>query len=302
MHEKFNMDGSDWHLSGCTIEDVRNKNTRICTRYTEVSKEELDYLHDSGEAGLTEIEFLKLGGKEWIIEPLKKLQPKSFAVLEQYASEFMVGIRWWNYFDEDNLGVRGYFDIKDRIVHVGYPRRGKHEQGEDLDCIHALPDEISGSWLWRCGGWGIHPDALGSIMINSQLVGHPNGGWEPFENILAGFDKKWKKTLLPIVMERLPNAIETQYNPYDGKPYQWTAFRCFLDTRPEGLSGKCGDQFFVIDSSRDKVVYHIHDGDVKNMRILKNPAEAIDAYCAHTLLRTEGRFDFMPWSQLMELS
>lgn len=49
----------------------------------------------------------------------------------------------------------------------------------------------------------------------------------------------------------------------------------------------------------DQVVYHIHNGDIKRIRILHNPSEAIDAYCAHTLLRNPYRFDFMPWSELI---
>ena len=44
------------------------------------------------------------------------------------------------------------------------------------------------------------------------------------------------------------------------------------------------------------MVYYIRDADVANMMILADPAEAIDRYCEHVLLRNEERFDFRPWA------
>lgn len=300
--ELFLPDGSDWHLSGCDMEQANVRCDTIIKLYQSIPESDFLYLQQNDRLENSEIEFLGRGGKSWIIEPLRFLQPLSFAVLQEFASEYMVGFCWYGQFGlpkKDVMNTTGFFEIKKRVVNVSFPIEGTYEDGKYLNELAALPDELSHSWLWRCSNWCIADDPLGSVMTNRQLIGHPNGGWEPFDNILAEFDRQWKKKLLPLVLNKIPNAYITHYNPYNGKPYQWASLRCFLDTRPFGLSGKCGDQFFVLDTSYDKIVYHIHDGDVANLRILNNPAQAIDEYCAHTLLRTEGRFDFLPWSNVI---
>jgi hypothetical protein len=82
------------------------------------------------------------------------------------------------------------------------------------------------------------------------------------------------------------------------KSASWTNFMLFLDSRPEG-KGKEGDQLFVKTHIHDGVIYHVKDADIENMRILSNPAEAIDLYCEHVLLEKEGRFDFLPYTTQM---
>ena len=61
-----------------------------------------------------------------------------------------------------------------------------------------------------------------------------------------------------------------------------------------------GDHLFVKTHDQDGLVYYIRDADVANMMILTDPAEAIDLYCEHVLLRKEGRFDFRPWAVPLE--
>jgi len=72
----------------------------------------------------------------------------------------------------------------------------------------------------------------------------------------------------------------------------------FLDSRPT-LRGKEGDVLFVKNHIQDGVIYHIKDADIENMRILSEPAEAIDRYCEHVLLEKPGRFDFLPYTSEM---
>ena len=56
---------------------------------------------------------------------------------------------------------------------------------------------------------------------------------------------------------------------------------------------------FVKNIMHDGVIYHIRNADIDNMRILSEPAEAIDRYCEHMLLKREGHFDFLPYTSPM---
>lgn len=303
VKEAFLPDGSDWHESGVYWDDVESDDFDVlCTRIEEVPQRELDKLKKEGWE--YDIRILQHGGRDWIIEPLREHQPKSFAVLQEHAGNYFLGFRWFDRFQfdppqKDEMNVIGYLEVNGRLIHVDAGNR-IFEEGVPKywqSSYNALPEAIAKSWLWRTGGWAIHASIVGSPMLNRQLIGGNSSGWAYLEKVLNSFKRNSYKKNLPIILEQIPDAVVTQYNPHDGKPYTWQSFRCFLDTRPEGLNGPCGDQLLVVDVHDDKTVYHIHDGDIKNIRILHNPAEAVDAYCAHTLLRTPGRFDFMPWSE-----
>lgn len=303
IKETFQPDGTDWHESGISWDDVRYDHfDALCIKIEDVPQKELDMLRK--KEWEYDLRILQHGGKDWIIEPLRNYQPKSFSVLQEHAKNYYLGFHWFDPFlreplQKDGLNVTGYLEINGCLIHVPVGNQ-TYEEGGPWNWLHsykALPEALAKSWLWRTGGWAIHSSIIGSPMNNRQLIGGCGSMWSNIEEILNSFKRNSYKKNLPIILEQIPDTIVTHHNPHDGKPSQWKAFRCFLDTRPEGLNGPCGDQFLVVDAHTDQVVYHIHDGDFKHIRILHNPAEAIDAYCAHTLLRTPGRFDFMPWSE-----
>lgn len=304
--EEFAPNGDDWHVSGFGLADIRPDYFDVlCTDIKEVPQTELDQLEREKKEYL--VTALSKGGKTWALEPLENLQPKSFAILQEHASDYMVGFHWYSSRgpfepEKDSLSISSFFVVRDRLVSIR-PSNGTYEEEHLLENFHckssllALPDVLAKSWLWRAGGWAIHSSLPGSVMMNRQLLGYPSYQWQSIGEVLRSFNREWEKKYLELIQEKIPDAVVTHYNPHDGSPSEWHSLRCFLDTRPEGLNGPCGDQFLVVDEHTDQVVYHIHNGDIENIRILHNPGEAIDAYCAHTLLRNPGRFDFMPWSE-----
>lgn len=240
-------------------------------------------------------------GKEWIIEPLKSLQPHSYAAFQETVGSLLLGIVLI-----DDLLRPGtpphvklvlFFDASGRMVQVHPTLPGStFESGRFIEPLLSLPSELSRSWLWRTGGWRVPSEAFQGPMVSRRLIRHPSSNWEPVEAVLQSFDpRNWKK-LMAEVLNRFPDTVVTHYNPHDGRPHQWTSMRCFLDTRPADLSGPVGDQFFVFDEKRDQTVYHIHQGDIDDIRILRDPSNAIDRYCAHVLRGSPGEFDFSPWS------
>lgn len=243
-------------------------------------------------------------GKDWIIEPLRELQPHSFQAFQEVVGPLFLGIMLIADLvrPERPPIVRPimFFDASGRMVEVHPTFPGNtYEEGEKAvpDSLQSLPDALAKSWLWRTRGWRMPSEPFQGPLINRRLVCHPMQGWSSVSDVLKTYDPKRWKWMMNSILGHFPDAVVTRYNPHDGNPYQWTSMRCFLDTRPSGLNGPMGDQFFVFDQKRDRTVYHIHQGDIDDIRILHDPADAIDRYCAHVLRRIPGEFDFSKWSE-----
>ena len=258
------------------------------------------FLYDQPDREVRDfVSFLK-GKKEWVIETMEQLQPHSFEVFQSKASPLFIGMRLYSdpryHGKPQELILFLFFDVCERMVEVRPRFAGStYEDGDDcFGHLSSLPDELAKSWLWRTGGWRIPGELPEYISTYRQLIGHPAYSWPETDVYLDTLGRGYKKKYLPKIVERFPDCAVEARDKYDKKHHY---FKCFLDTRPSGLSGPVGDQFFVCTKRTDQIVYHIHRGDVDNIRVLHNPAEAIDRYCAHTLLRTPSEFDFMPWSE-----
>ncbi|RPE77169.1 hypothetical protein EDC50_2430 [Vulcaniibacterium tengchongense] len=242
--------------------------------------------------------------KDWVVEPLKELQPYSYRAFQEAVGPLLLGVVLIKNLirPEDPPLVRPimFFDATGRMIEV-FPTflGGSYEDGHDTvrGTLQSLPAALARSWLWRTNGWRMPSEPFQGPLINRRLVCHPMQGWASIEDVLKTYDPKRWKWMMNTILKRFPDAVVTHYHPDDGSPSEWTQMRCFLDTRPPGVSGPVGDQFFVFDEHRDQTVYHIHRGDIDNIRILRDPADAIDRYCAHTLRRHPGEFDFSPWSE-----
>lgn len=255
---------------------------------------------DGGEGNYDYFGMLQKG-KSWVVHPLEGLQPHSFTAFQEVVGPLLLGV----VLVKDLLRPAGpplvqpvlFFDANGRMVevHPSFPG-STYEDGNFPESILSLPEDLAKSWLWRTKGWRTPSEPFQGPMINRRLIGHPSSQWEPIEAILQSFDRlNWKRLMMKI-LDRFPEAVVTHYNPHDGSPHKWTSMRCFLDTRPADLSGPVGDQFFVLDEKRDQTVYHIHQGDIDDIRVLRDPCDAIDRYCAHVLRRLPGEFDFSRWS------
>lgn len=125
----------------------------------------------------------------------------------------------------------------------------------------------------------------------TQILPYPvSRPWEAIDGYLG--DLRLKKKLLPMVEEMIPGIRPEK------KDMPYTKFMMFLNSWGSfiGKNRTNGDHLFVKNHVQDGIVYYIRDADVANMMILADPAEAIDRYCEHVLLRKEERFDFRPWA------
>ncbi|MGH7004607.1 MAG: hypothetical protein ACREIP_11720, partial [Alphaproteobacteria bacterium] len=99
---------------------------------------------------------------------------------------------------------------------------------------------------------------------------------------------------LPWLEEHIPDARPRRMH---GR-VSYNSFMMFMAAGPNPY-GRDGDVFFVKNDVQDGVIYHIKDAEIEAMRILSEPAEAIDRYCEHVLMEKEGRFDFLPYTTPM---
>ncbi|OFV49791.1 Uncharacterised protein [Oligella ureolytica] len=274
-----------------TFEEAKQEFDYIIDKYEDFGERESLYIQAQNRLHRSDTNTLLKGGKDWLIEPLRDLQPLSFAVLQEHASNYMVGFRWEREsprpdLPKDQLFHDGFFVVKGRVIWARY--------GYESHSNPYIAEVIKKSWLARSRGWGTTEMI---VPVNQrQFICDSFSEWTPFSHVVALIDKNWEKTLLPSLREKIPNLYVTRTNPHDGEEYEWVSFRCFLDSRlPEDYSF-IGDQLYVVDSNPDGRIYWIKDFDFKTVYYLNNPGEAIDAYSAHTLLQTPGRFDFSPWA------
>jgi len=323
--QSFMDDGSDWHESGVPIQK-KESDYLVYEKVEQLSQREIDNLPDSNREDI--LHALTMG-KGWLIEPLRHLQPLSFSVMEEFSSELKLGVRWYDRFQRTPpvfTGMSGvvWLEILNRIVvvmigssyeqfHARTPTWksppqfvvGKAPHQRIIDeysyirhSYDALPDSITKSWLWRANSWSI-PSTLPGGTVAHQLLrngGHGGAPWVTIDNLLTKYKRSDHKKILLSISEKIPN-IWVKWRRVDASEYERAALGCFLDTRPDGYNGFCGDQLLAVDCNTDKTIYHIHNGDAQNIRVLRDPTQAIDSYCAHILLRKRGGFDFMSWSE-----
>ncbi|MBB3235304.1 hypothetical protein [Phyllobacterium endophyticum] len=251
-------------------------------------------------------------GKEWLFELTCKHQPRTGALLMAGGPLFvrvkrrsdgglpalhmglevrdkvvLISRDFWG----DNPSDPDYQANIDRITAFLTKRDGKPNHAEQRQL--SLPLPIREAYYTRFDGMDIPDDEV--VGIYSRFLPYPVGRpWQSWDGYLKNF-RGYKKRYIPWLEDRL-GIVPT---PFDRK-YAYISFMMFMAAGPNP-AGREGDVFFVknADGMQDGVIYHIKDAHIENMRILSEPAEAIDRYCEHVLLEREGRFDFLPYTSEM---
>jgi hypothetical protein len=249
-------------------------------------------------------------GKEWAYEFMSQTQPRTARKLLE-GGDFYFTTKWATGSYNTNLvqEVNGQLveihrrfkgqnpddpDYQDNIEKTnarltenwGYPKKTTQRQ-------LSLPELIRVAYYHRIDGLRI-PDSPAFGIYGRILPFSSASQWQSIDGYLG--DLRLKKKLLPIVEEMIPGIKP------DHKDDTYTNFMMFLSSWGSFTGKKKidGDHLFVKNHVQDGVVYYIRDADVANMTIIADPAEAIDRYCEHVLLRKEERFDFRPWAVTFE--
>jgi hypothetical protein len=253
-----------------------------------------------------DLSVLLANGKEWAYEFLLESQPRTAkqllsgsdfkfvtklaagsyntnVVQEMNGQIIEVGRQFLGYNSDDTEYQSKIASINENLTkNWGYPKKTTQRQ-------LSLPESIHKAYYHRIDGLRV-PDSPAFGAYGRILPFSSASQWESIDGYLG--DLRLKKKFLPVIEEMIPDVKPAQKN----MPY--TNFSMFLNSWGSftGKKKTDGDHLFVKNHIQDGVVYYIRDADVANMMILADPAEAIDQYCEHVLLRKEGRFDFRPWA------
>jgi hypothetical protein len=230
-------------------------------------------------------------GKAWAFEFVEKFQPRTHRLLMD-GGDFNIIYRRGSV---THYMTNVIMDVRGQAIEICRQRYGFNSSDDTFPAkayagkrALSLPEPIRMAYYHRIDGMGI-PDSRALGPFNRILpypVGRP---WQSIDGYLG--DLRLKK-LLPVVEEMIPGIRPER------KDLAYTNFMMFLNSWGSFVGEKKtdGDHLFVKNHIQDGVVYYVRDADVANMMILADPAEAIDRYCEHVLLRKEERFDFRPWA------
>ncbi|MDT3722302.1 hypothetical protein [Pseudomonas oryzihabitans] len=231
-------------------------------------------------------------GIDWLFELTRKHQPRTGNIL--------VGgniFAWYDLNGGEYSTAKLGLDLNNKVIVVGRSHHRRNPSDNEFNDFRfakerydSLPLSIREAYYCRFDGLDI-PDSPAVGIYSRLLPFHIGRPWQSWDGYLEEF-KGYRKKYLPWLEERIPGVLPAR------KSSPCTNFMMFLDSRPT-LRGKEGDVLFVKNHIQDGVIYHIKDADIENIRILSEPAEAIDRYCEHVLLEKPGRFDFLPYTSEM---
>jgi hypothetical protein len=280
--------------AGLTPEHVKQTYAHVSTTW-----EELNWC-DPAEAKMTpfaievrESKYRVLAhGVEWLLEPLLGRQPRSHAAFFSWGRPtLLLGESMWIHPQYGPLYASDLFlSVRDRLLQI---ERSADDEGYGekmkFDEWLSLPDAIARSWLWRAKSWRVPRILPAGPQGFQQMISTTTEGIDDLAQSY-GLPKKDRAVLLNNLKTRFPDIAPARSGS------RWK-LRCFLDTRPVGVSGPVGDQLLTRMSQRGGTVYRIRNGDIASLHALDDAVEAIDCYHEHLLLKRPGEFDFSPWAR-----
>lgn len=280
-----------------TLEDVleRFKNSKSIT--LEPASNEHLREHFYPNEGLAPDDTLSLfvEGVKWAFEPLSEHFPRTYSALKSGTRFFLVHRPW---ISRDYLL---FLKVKDRLLGITRQpigrNRGDRGYSPKIDfAINSLPSEISNAFYTKFDGLCVLRD-VDRVPFQNFLLPKRRNSWVGL-NELAERHGHDKNTLFKDFKNRFPVLKHS-----NGGSDFFNMF-AFLDTYIDNPEDKrtryVGDYFFVKLHNFDQIIYHIRDGDYKNMRILSQYTQALDEYCSHTILRKKGRVNFEPYTKAFQ--
>jgi hypothetical protein len=295
------------HLCGVTPAQVQASAKNLFRRHSDMLNSCFSQL-PTNEAEVSvfqsNLRLLELG-LDWVLEPLRDLQPRTFDAITKGGAELWSGFsvtEWGFPIDRICVNSDSYLFINDRAYSIDPYKPGKSpSEGATSAWLEpALPRVFLDAWLSRVSIWQLIRQVPRPVLPHAGPLWHP-AIWTTIDCQLDLYGKGMKKKYLK------------RFNDYFGLEgwqnvngtHQLT---CFINTRvPDSFSKQgtvdpiAGDQFFVHLGRTDRAVYHIHRGDLETLRTIPSDdvAQAFDGYFAHVFSREHGEYDFMPYSQVL---
>lgn len=260
---------------------------------------EYDYVGDTQEWTFKRAASFLARGKDWVIDPLRECQPRSYAVLAE--SSLLCG--YHSRYDDgppnpgNHASCLEVLLVRDRAIRLDRFNTGSPEENGIVGFAgDAYPEFLLRSWWYRLAGYKFLrelPTGYDGDWAAPLLVGPYYG--TGINDLVAALGAQAKREYMPVLKEMFgADAVTKKFQT------NRVALMCFLDTRPPlTLPRQLGDQLLVRMDRSDKVIYHVRECQFDKMRVMEPStlAECLDRYFEHVLTRGKGEFDFMPYSR-----
>jgi hypothetical protein len=297
------MAPADMHKCGITPEQIKASCGHLYSSATDMENSDFMSYQPNSTAIFSfnkSLRLLKLGTPA-LLEPLRLEQPRSWAVLSR-GSELWGGfyVKEIPPFDDISIGGENFLFHNGRAYWLnphgeGFAPADGYDPPNEYEWF---PSIFYRTWLYHLATWQFIRRWPASVVPHAGPLLH-RANWTSIDRQLDLYGPGYKKKFMP--------RLKAHFGEADWKDANKThRFVCFLNIRvPEGRVSPgstdplCGDQFFVHLERSDERVYHVHRGDITNLRTIpeENLAEAFDGYFAHIFSRTPGEYDFMPFSR-----
>jgi hypothetical protein len=237
-------------------------------------------------------------GKEGLFAGARQHQPRTAKLLME-AGPLILRARGAHSMPADSiresildfgLEVHGQMVMIERSFYGYHPADStfhQHKPGAEL--LRAMPAFLREAYYTTFSGMKLPETAI--VSVYGRFLPRNLDNFALWDQYLGKF-RGHKKKYIPWLMEKLPETRAKQPSKHG-----FFDFRCMLESVPDEKG--VVDYLWVKSFCEDGTIYHIRGGDVENMRILTEPAEAIDLYCEHVLSRAEGSFNFLPFTEAM---
>jgi hypothetical protein len=234
-------------------------------------------------------------GKKKLFEGLCRYQPRTGKLLMDAGPLLLRAIHMENYPKDYTakwllnfgLEVKGQMVMVERLFHGRNLNDPEYKKRDPISLEWSLPTALREAYYTNFSGMNLPESPVVSVF--GRFLPKNINNWALWDQYLGQF-RGYKKKYIPWLEERLPLV-----KPSKPSKYGYFDFRCFLESLPDEKTGEV-DYLWVKSFHEDGTVYHIRGKDVENMRILTEPAEAVDRYCEHVLLRKPGSFDFLEFT------
>ncbi len=232
---------------------------------------------------------------EYLIEPFKNLQPKTYQQLMQ--GNFFYALEKTDMGYIIQLGIL----INDRAFYMQYSPYGYAEDPTHFT-FQGMPDFILQSWLYRSNQWNIAQFTIPNVFVSTL----PSDLTNTIHSLIPRF--KWKKNI-----DRYSDFLDEKFHyefrrNYTDKKYNENMddyFQLFnlLDTGGSHIKDRPNAnrfQIYFLDhhlpTNGKQKMFVIKNHDVFGIKELSNPQDAIDSYAEHLFIGDPNvEFDFDPY-------
>ncbi len=261
--------------------------------------------------------------REWLFSGLRGGQPASYEALLQASDLYLLLSRTIS--QPNRWNPAWYVESAGRLVRLALQSSvplcssisaGIRSHGHYKEAVGSLGEELASAYCSLIGGMDVATEVPGGL----EAWGLPRGvlDWrQAYVCMLSGRHgvADWMNTseqrardILGKELSQLNAKFEWLASQNEQEKGLTPALRCFIDTRLGTDKPTAPCDFILVQTPSDEssikrdaagnpLLFRVKDHEWNGIQVLRNSAQAIDAYVAHTLRSPQKRFDFDPYCE-----